>query len=336
MLNIFTHCSGLKTVNIPNSVTFIGNFAFEGCTGLKEVNIPNSITFIGDDTFSGCTSLNELILPNSITTIGQFSFSNCNSLKSLTIPKSVLTIGNCAFYGCESLESIEVDSENIKYDSRGNCNAIIETYTDRLILGCKNTVIPQDVKTIGEDAFAGNIDMKYLYFPNSVTTIERGAFSGCKELNTLNVGNNVELIESYAFQECSGIQSVIIPQKVKSIGYWTFRDCIRLKDFYCYAEYIPTTHAEAFIETPIENATLHVPAALVETYKNSSPWSGFGKIVALTDDDPKPTDVQTLPKEENTTPSAIYALDGRLISKPQRGVNIIRMRDGSVRKVIAK
>lgn len=355
----FEDCSGLLSVNIPNSVTYIGDYAFSGCTslisvtipngvtsigswafmdcsGLTSVIIPNSITSIGDMAFACCDRLSDLILSDNLTTIGQTAFIACNCLKSLTIPKSVLKIGNRAFTECETLESIIVDSENIKYDSRNNCNAIIETYTNKLILGCKSTVIPQDVTIIGEGAFAGSIDMQLLLIPNSVTSIEHGAFWKCKGLRTLKIGNNVELIDWGAFQECSGLQSIIIPQKVSKIGWWAFSECTGLKDFYCYAETIPSTDVETFINTPIENATLHVPASSIEVYKQMVPWSEFGRIVTLTDNDPKPSSVAHLTVEDNNVPLKSYSIDGRQLAKPQRGLNIIRMSDETTRKVIVR
>ena len=257
-------------------------------------------------------------------------------MKSLIIPASVLKIGDRSFTECEGLESIIVESENIKYDSRNNCNAIIETYTNKLILGCKNTVIPQDITTIGGGAFAGCVNLKMLDIPNSVTTIENGAFWRCIGLRYFIAGGNVERIDSGAFQECSNLHSIVVSSTIKQIGWWSFSECPELKDFYLYADICPSTDLEAFYGTPIENATLHVPAASVETYKRTAPWSGFGKIVALTDNDPKPTDVNTQKVDNNVYPVNTFTIEGRRISNPQRGLNIIRMSDGTIKKVIKK
>lgn len=116
----------------------------------------------------------------------------------------------------------------------------------------------------------------------------------------------------------------------------SFAYCNNLRDVFCYAEAVPTTHSDAFLDVPIVNATLHVPAASVEAYRTTTPWSGFGKIVALTDNDPKPTSVNSLKTEEKATPVATYSIDGRRLSQPQRGLNIIRMSDGSTKKVMIK
>ena len=237
---------------------------------------------------------------------------------------------------CEDIESIHVDKDNLKYDSRGNCNAIIETYTNRLILGCKNTVIPQDVAIIGKSAFAGCYDLKSFDIPGSVTIIENGAFSGCTGLSSINLDNNIREIGDWAFYGCNRVKTVIIPQKVNAINSRTFEHCYDLRDFYCYSEAYPATETDAFYETPIENATLHVPANLIDKYRYTAPWSGFGKIVALTDNDPKPTSVRTPKADETVSPVATYSIDGRRLTQPQRGLNIIRMSDGTTKKVVIK
>ena len=317
-------CSSLTSVTIPNSMTSIGDHAFTDCTGLTSVSIPNSVTSIGYMAFFFCNSLSNLTLSENLTTIGASSFIACNGLKSLIIPASVLKIGNRAFTECEGLESIKVESQNIKYDSRNDCNAIIETHSNRLILGCKNTVIPQDVTTIGDGAFAGCVGIETLDIPQSVTTIENGAFWNCKGLKNFIVGNNVELIDRGAFEECINLSSIVVPSTINKIGQWAFYQCSALKDFYIYAENCPTTDKDAFEETPIENATLHVPAGSVELYKQTSPWSGFGKIVALTEGDPIPTGISSILKNK-IKDNIWYDLNGRKFeTEPQnKGIYII-------------
>ena len=282
--NAFVGCKSLTKVNIPNSVTSIGEWAFAGCTNLTTVIIPSSVVSIGDAVFLDCNNLADIILSDGLITIGNDAFSYIN-LRSLTIPKSVLRIGDHAFTSCEDIESIRVDNENVKYDSRGNCDAIIETYTNRLILGCKNTIIPQDVTVIGEWAFADCFDLKSFNIPSSVKVIEKGAFYQCTGLSSIHLDNNVREIGASAFSGCNRVKTVIIPHKINAINWRTFEHCYDLRDFYCYAESYPTTDKEAFFETPIENATLHVPANLIDTYKSTAPWSGFGKIVALTSEE---------------------------------------------------
>ena len=184
--NAFADCSGLTSVTIPNSVTSIGSSAFSSCSKLTSVTIPNSVTSIGRFTFERCSGLTSVTIPNSVTSIGEFAFSHCSGLTSVTILNSVTSIGKYAFHNCSGLTSVVVDKNNGTYDSRNNCNAIIETSTNNLIVGCKNTIIP-----------------------NSVTSIGDCAFYNCSGLTSVTIPNSVTFIGKYAFEDCSGLTKLV-------------------------------------------------------------------------------------------------------------------------------
>ena len=221
----FWDCERLIEMTIPNSVTSIGSCAFFGCGGLTEVTIPNSVTYIGDQAFAYCKNLTELIIPNSVTSIDYRAFGSCTGLTEVTIPCSVTFIGANPFSECKSLAKITVEDGNPNYDSREDCNAIINTNTNELISGCKNTIILGSVTSIGEHAFWDCTGLTELTIPTSVTSIDYGAFLNCRGLTELTIPNSVTSIGTSAFHGCSGLTEVTIPSSVTSIGINPFEGC---------------------------------------------------------------------------------------------------------------
>ena len=209
-INAFRDCLSIISITIPNSVTSLGTSAFYGCSSLASITIPNSVTSIDGYAFYNCSSLASITIPNSVTTIGDYAFYNCSSIVSVSIPNSVTHIANRAFCHCTSLSSINIESGNSTYDSRNNCNAIIETATNTLIAGCKNTIIPNSVTSIDEYAFYNCSSLVSIDIPNSVISIGEYAFYNCSSLATVTISESVTSIEELAFNSCKSLMSIII------------------------------------------------------------------------------------------------------------------------------
>ena len=163
-----------------------------------------------------------------------------------------------------------------------------------------------------------------------------GAFYECG-FTDVNIPNSVTKIGDYAFCACFSMVSVVIPNTVTSIGKYAFAfNWFTLKDVYCYARQVPDTYDGSLFEgSPIGEATLHVPAGSISDYEDAAPWNGFGSIVPLTDNDPVPTGIKNI-SNNLTAAGQYFAIDGKHTATSRRGVNIIRMDDGTVRKVLVK
>ncbi len=182
-----------------------------------------------------------------------------------------------------------------------------------------SVTIPDSVTSIGNGAFEYCFDLASVTIGNSVKSIGRSAFSSCIRLTSVTIPDSVESIGEYAFDSCHRLTSVTIGNSVESIGKWAFRDCSKLRDVYCYAENVPSTYSDAFDGSYPEYATLHVPAASIESYQVTSPWSSFGTIVALT---PEESGIGELKGENGKRETAVYDLSGRRVQKAQKGIYI--------------
>ena len=214
----FESCSSLTSVKIPNSVISIGDRAFESCSSLTTLIISESVTSISDSAFAGCSSITTLIIPESVTSIGNSAFASCSSLTSLTIPNSVTAIGDKAFEDCTSLTSLTIPDS-------------VTSIGDYAFSGCSSLTsltIPDSVTSIGNSAFWGCLSLTSLTIPNSVSSIGSSAFENCSGLISLTISNSVTYIGYRAFSHCSSLTSLTIPDSVTTIGNFAFTSCSSL------------------------------------------------------------------------------------------------------------
>lgn len=204
---------------LPDTINVIGKGAFENHQKWEfEIFIPNTVTTIESRAFINCFNLKgvEFEENSQLKSIESLSFLAVHSMKKLFIPKSVDYIDKYAFgYGLSgSLEEIIVEEGNTKYDSRNNCNALIETETDKIILGCENTIFPKDIKIIGEEAFyASKIKNVNLHELTKLHTIEGDAFTGCENIETIIFPDSLKIIKP-AFKACLNLKTIVFPKSL--------------------------------------------------------------------------------------------------------------------------
>lgn len=201
-------------------LTAIGNEAFYGCQYLKSIILPSTLTSIGDFAFWECSELKSITLPNALTSIGREAFAY-TGLTSIIIPPNVSSIGTMPFWNCDNLTSIQVDENNTTYDSRNGCNAVIETATDKLIMGFNISTIPDDIKIIGEDAFSQCQGLVQVNLPEGLESIEEYAFAYCNNLTNVTFPSTLQKLGDHCFDGCA-LTQVTIPASVTSIGTGPF------------------------------------------------------------------------------------------------------------------
>lgn len=292
----FSRCYNLIEINLPNSVVTIGNNAFAYCEKLSNIYYWGTINNIGESAFSGCESLTEESFDNIVSEntelengafmgcdgletlnlkvykINNGCFANCENLKEVYI--STNEIGLNPFWGCNKLEIIQVSANCNKYDSRNNCNAIIETSSNKLITGCKTTTIPNDIKIIGTNSFA-LIKIKSIDIPKSVKCIEWQALLDCD------------------------IETIFIPENVKEIGTFAFESDV-LTSLICESKVPPLLIGDphsSSIEPVYSNFTLYVPYGAKEAYTATAGWNKCKNIVEI-----------------RNTYTALFLIDGELFA----------------------
>lgn len=341
------------------TVTKIGIYAFGMCQNLESVEIPSTVNTIEYSAFSSCSNLSTITIPSSVTTIERYSFDGCRNVKTLYIPASVTYIGNGAF-SINNLETITVDSENPVFDSRNNCNAIMETATNTLVAACQNTIIPEETATIKIAAFYGCGGLTHVRIPAHVTEVDnKGLFGLCNDLvsievdeanpyfdsrdncnaliestsNTLISGcaytvipSTVTAIADYAFYALETLETINIPASVNYFGNSVF-DWGGLQSITLFAEQPAAATSNTFWGVDTHSVILYVPVGTKAKYEEAEGWKEFSNIVENVG-----TAISDIPQNKPANPN-YYDLQGRS-SNNAHGIHVIRNNDGSVRKVV--
>lgn len=337
----FYGCTGLKTVKINTrtcghwfagntsvqkvvldyNVRTIGSNAFAGCSQLSSVSVGRGVSVIEDEAFFGCSSLQQFdIQDTEITRIEARTFEGCESLVTVNIPTTLVSIGNYAFQNCSNLKTINnFSSSNIESIGR---QAFKECYS------LEDFEFPNSLQSIGESAFAFCTSLEYLLFPEGLKTIANYSFEYCSSLLGIGFSNSVESIGNYAFQNCGNLIYMFIGNGMQTIGANAFGNCNSLKKIDCYAMVPPEIRYSTFSGVDAKKVALIVPSDSYDLYSKHEIWKEF--FIK--------TSVNGIPEDAGSgiAGGEWYGLNGYRRKAQQPGLNIIRMNDGTTRKVLVK
>ena len=276
----FSGLSTIRTITLPTTITEISGKAFYG-SGLSSITIPDAVVSIGCQAFAYCNNLKSVTLPANLEIIRYEAFERSSLLESISLPAKVQKIGSHAFNGCNKLSAISVAPENTVFDSRHDCNAIIHTATNTLMLGCSGSTIPDGVVTIGSSAF-GNIAIKTVTIPSSVKTLEFHAFNA-SGLTSIVIPSTLETIGGGAFAWCKNLKTITLEKINYTYENDIFQNCTALEQVYSLDEDPSPIDGDIFNVTDGGNiafttATLYVPIGCKEKYRSIGGWRRFANI----------------------------------------------------------
>ena len=317
-------CCGNKhiksvTLNYAGETGIIRKYAFSGCSGIQQLVIPNTITGIETACFSGCTDLKSIDLGSGIKELKDSVFYNCSSLSDIEIPGNIGSMGNYVFSRCTSLTKANIaDRETelkLGYYVFDNCPL-------------KSVCIGGNIN-YQSSPFQNNTSLEYVEITDKETEISDKEFYGCTNLKDVTVGDGIETIGNYAFSGCSSLEKFTFGTSLKSIGKEAFSDCTALTRITAKAEVPPTCGTQALDDINKWTCTLCVPEAQMEAYKAADQWKDFFFY------DTVEAGVENVDADDAVEVER-FNLDGTRLTAPQKGINIVRMSDGTTRKVLVK
>lgn len=276
--NLCYNMSKLTSLSFGCDITKIGENAFEGCRSIKSVywnvrTLADPQIYTQSPFYPLRDSITDFTFGDSVRYIPNYLCHSMSRLRQLHIPEYVSSIGAFSFRYISALDSISVDENNSYYDSRNHCNALIETSSDVLLLGCYKTQIPDDITGIGDCAFRNVQNLQSVQLQDNVTFVGKEAFNGCSDLKELTLSNTIERIDDYAFQSCDSLKKLDLPENLATVGFRAFARCSGLQAINCTAATPPTIDETSFSNT---SCPFYVPCVYIATYRSAPVWSGFG------------------------------------------------------------
>ena len=317
----FNHCIKLKSIIIPEYVREIGIGAFHECWNLASVTLSDSLRIIKGNAFEDCNKLVSIVFPYYFQGIGIYAFHNCSSLASVKFNNALSSVDSCAFLGCTSLKSIEFSSvKTIDRSAFRGCSSLV------------SAIFSPNLSSFGPYAFSGCTSLETVVFPESKTnvSIKNNGFENCSSLRSVEIHDNVFRIYDRAFLNCTSLPSVTLPSAMQGIGPSAFEGCAAL-DSVTALMVNPFKLEKDVFKGISPTCVLMVPygrrAAYIAAGWTEEVFKGGVKEII-------PAGISQVKANTNAKEAGCYDLQGRKIQEPQKGLNIIRYKDGTTRKVM--
>ena len=328
----FYGCGALQGIVIPNAVTTLGNYAFYGCRRMTSAKIGTGITVINEYTFAGCASLTDLQIGSNVQNIGTYAFQNCSSLAKIEIPQAVTKINDYAFRGCKRLKEVimadrKADDEALTLGSNGQSPLFVDCPLDSIYIG--RNISYSTASNYGYSPFYRNTSLRTVTITDKETEISPNEFYGCTNLKNVHIGDGVTTIGDWAFSGCSSLDYFAFGSSVTTIGKEAFSDCTAMTRLISHAATPPTCGTQALDDINKWNCTLSVPKGVTAAYQQAEQWKEFFFV----NDDA--SGIRTT-MTDSSVPFVLYDLNGYKNEEWQRGINIIKYSDGTVKKVMQK
>ncbi len=339
-LQAFYQCTALKALALPSSLRFIDQAGFGVCTGLQRLEIAEGLESVGESAFQACSSLRKAVLPSTLTEVGSAMFYGCIKMEACVIPEGVASIGSSAFSSCQALRSVELPStlENIgnyAFNSAGltelSLNEGLYMIGDGAFAFCRfpEVTLPSTLMSIGSESFSWNSVLKEFRFGTGLRTMAAYALAKCDNLKTVECNEGLQSIGACAFQACEALETISLPSTLESVGAYLLINTPALRKLTCAAAEPPATDGSFYNEDydgyPV--VTLEVPRGSLDKYESAEVWREFvnkeGSDLGVAD--------MKMPEPEVVE---IYDINGLHQPAGRPGIQLLRLSDGTVRKVL--
>ncbi len=320
----FAEATALTTLTLE--ANSIGSYTFKDCENLVNITLNDGLSSIGASAFKNCSSLNAITLPGSLGTLQSYTFSGCSSLKEITIPRKVTSIDNYVFQGCSALADVKiVDRETELSLSSNGSNPLFADCPLKTVYIGGNISYPSG-SSQGYSPFYRNTSLEEVTITDKETEILDNEFYGCTNLKRIAMGDGVESIGKWAFSGCSSLESFSFGTGLKTIGQEAFSDCTAMTELHSKAATPPACGSNALDDINKWTCTLYVPGASLSQYQAADQWKEFFFMA---------DGIQTTTDNANSAKEAArYNLGGQRLNGKQRGLNIIKYNDGTIKKVM--